>query len=260
LVQEYADLPIQYQTFKGTPSAAAQRNAGLAYVDDDIELIGFVDDDIVFEPNAIEKMLTFWQAAPADVCGAAFNLQEEKTTATGGKLKHSGFSRWLGLYDPEPGAVAPSGWHTRLGAVKENTKVEWLISGAVLWRKEVLLSHQFDTFFRGYSYLEDLDFSYGAGRNCQLVVVADAVFQHHHHHENLSPDWYYRFGQMEVRNRLYFVRKYGLSVWRCYLGLCIRFGQTLMEVIFKRQPVLFFRAGGNLLGLWKSLFMSNPHE
>ncbi len=260
LVQEYTDLPIQYLAFQGEPSAAAQRNAGLACVDDDADLIGFVDDDIVFEPDAFEKMLAFWRTAPADVRGAAFNLQEEETKATGGKLKHSRFAKWLGLYDPEPGAVAPSGWHTRLGAVSENTRVEWLISGAVLWRKQVLLNHQFDAFFKGYSYLEDLDFSYSAGRNGQLVVVADAVFRHHHHHENLSSDWYYRFGQMEVRNRLYFVRKHGLSVWRCYLGLCIRFGQTLVEVAVKRQPVLLSRARGNLAGLWKSLFLSNPDE
>ena len=254
LVQEYPELPLCYQVFEGEPSAAAQRNAGLAFVEDDMELVGFVDDDIVFQPDAFEKMISFWQTVPADVCGAAFNLHEDDSEVPAGKLKHSRFVRWLGLYDPKPGAVAPSGWHTRLGAVSENTQVDWFSTSAALWRREVLINHRFDPFFKGYSYLEDLDFSYGVSRTCNLFVVASAVFHHHHHHENLTREWYVRFGRMEVRNRLYFVRKHGLSVWRCYLGVVIRFTQTLFEVVIRRQPVLLARARGNLLGLWQSYF------
>ncbi len=259
LKREFPRLEISYHVFEGEPSAAAQRNAGLAHVKPDAEWIGFVDDDILFEKDALAHMQAFWCRIPDEVCGAAFNLKEP-CTDHGWGLKKSGLAGRLGLYRGEAGAVAPSGWHTRIGTVDENTVVEWVSTSAVVWRRAVLDKYHFDAFFKGYSYLEDLDFSYGAGRNCQLVVVADAMFQHCHHHENLSSDWYNVFGQMEVRNRLYFVRKHGLSVWRCYLGLCIRFGQTLMEVVAKRQLLLLYRAKGNLLGLWKSLFMSNSNE
>lgn len=251
LTTEFPHLKVSYHRFEGEPSAATQRNAGLEYVASDVDLIGFVDDDIVFEKDALEKMLLFWKQAADEVCGAAFNL-DEKEKATGNRLKHSGFVHWLGLYHPDAGEVAPSGWHTRLGQARENTNVAWLISGAVLWRKDVLLTHRFDPFFQGYSYLEDLDFSYSLSRKCRLVVVADAVFHHHHHHQDLSSDWYFRFGRMEVRNRLYFVRKHGLSVWRCYLGLCVRLGKTLLEVIVTPKTVLLARARGNAVGLWDS--------
>ncbi|WP_456380200.1 glycosyltransferase family 2 protein [Thiolapillus sp.] len=252
LIADFPRLNISYHAFDGEPSAAAQRNAGLAYVMPDAELIGFVDDDIVFEPDALEKMLAFWQTVPDDVCGAAFNLAEQEGFSRAG-LKKSRLAGKLGLYHAETGAVAPSGWHTRLGNVKENTQVGWLISGAVLWRREVLERHRFDPFFQGYSYLEDLDFSYAVSRECKLMIVADAVFHHHHHHQELTADWYDCFGRMEVRNRLYFVRKHGLSVWRCYAGLCIRLGNTLLEALFQRKPVLLLRARGNLAGLWNSL-------
>jgi glycosyltransferase involved in cell wall biosynthesis len=253
LPAEYPDLSVEYHVFEGVPSAAAQRNAGLEFVASDVELVGFVDDDIQFRSDAMERILGFWKEAGEGVCGAAFNLKEEKQKKNGG-LKYSIVSRWLGLYYPTAGAVAPSGWHTRLGQVKENTQVDWLISGAVLWRKKVLNNHRFDPFFQGYSYLEDLDFSYGVSRECNLVVVAEAVFEHHHHHENLDAQWYQRFGRMEARNRLYFVRKHGLSVWRCYLGLSIRMIQTLLEAVFARKPVLLSRIKGNLAGLWESMW------
>jgi glycosyltransferase involved in cell wall biosynthesis len=43
------------------PSASKQRNIGIKAIDPDIELIGFLDDDIVFEPGAMEKMFEFWR-------------------------------------------------------------------------------------------------------------------------------------------------------------------------------------------------------
>lgn len=257
LVAEFPGLNISYHEFDGEPSAAAQRNAGLEYVPDQMEFIGFVDDDILFEPDAFEKMLAFWQTAPEDVCGAGFNLVEQEKDLRPG-LKKSRLASGLGLYRPETGAVAPSGWHARLGHVPGNSQVEWLSTSAVLWRREVLEKHRFDSFFQGYSYLEDLDFSYAVSRECKLMIIADAGFHHHHHHQELNADWHDRFGRMEVENRLYFVRKHGLSVWRCYLGLHLRLGQTLMEAMLQRKPVLFYRARGNVIGLWRSLSGVKP--
>ena len=249
---EFPELNIDYHLFKGQPSAAGQRNAGLAYVGEEVEIIGFVDDDIVFEKDAMQVMMGFWDSDNKDVCGAAFNLSESEVSPKG-IFKHSRIAEWLGLYRTQPGTVAKSGWHSRLGEVKDRIEVEWLISGASFWRREVLEKHQFDPFFQGYSYLEDLDFSYGVSRNCRLMVVADARFEHHHHHQSLDTQWYRDFGRMEVRNRLYFVRKYGLSVWRCYLGLSIRFFQTLLQVLKPGNKILLSRARGNLAGFMDSI-------
>lgn len=255
LAQEFPDLPIEYHAFREAPSAAAQRNAGLAFVDADVDLVGFVDDDILFEKDAMKNMLAFWNQAPKSICGAAFNLIEDVPDRQGVKgLKGSALVNWLGLYGDRPGAVAPSGWHGRIGQLNEDTQVEWLSTSAVLWQREVLAAYRFDPFFQGYSYLEDLDFSYGLSRKCGLMVVASARFEHHHHHQQLTPEWYLDFGRMEVRNRLYFVRKHGLSVPRCYLGLLVRMAKTLYEVLALRNGALLSRARGNLAGLYDSVF------
>lgn len=252
LVAEFPRLNVSYHEFDGEPSAAAQRNAGLSHVDAGCDLIGFVDDDIVFEKDAFEKMLAFWQTAPEDVCGAGFNLVEQEKDLRPG-LKKSRLASGLGLYRSETGAVAPSGWHTRLGNVTENSQVEWLISGAVLWRREVLGRHRFDPFFQGYSYLEDLDFSYGVSRECKLMIVVDAKFQHYHHHDDWDKQRLFDFGLMEVNNRLFFVRKYRLSVARCYLGLTIRMMQTVLGAAVELNPKDLSRAKGNIAGLYRAI-------
>lgn len=56
----------------------------------------------------------------------------------------------------------------------------------------------------------------------------------------------YRFGKIEARNRLYIVRKHGLSVWRCYLGLGVRMGMSLASGFWQRGQWL--RAAGNIAG------------
>ncbi len=252
LKEEFPDLSIAHHIYKSDPSAAAQRNAGLSMLGDDTELVGFVDDDIIFESDAIKVMIDFWKSADNTVCGAAFNLSESDVLPIG-FFKRSRLAEWFGIYQTRPGAVAQSGWHSRLGQVEEDAEVEWVSTCAVCWRREVLEKHRFDPFFQGYSYLEDLDFSYSVSRQCRLMVVADARFQHHHHHQGLGAQWYKEFGRMEVRNRLYFVRKYGLSVWRCYLGLGIRFFQTLLQALKSGNKALFSRAWGNLAGFMDSI-------
>jgi len=232
------------------PSASGQRNTGIRAVDEGMDLIAFMDDDAVLEVVSLEAMLNFWQAAPAEMGGAAFNWLNFEPTG-GGWLKRSALCRWLGLYSPVNGQVMPSGWQTLAGIVSETTLVQWLPSGASVWRKEVFERFTFDEYFDGYSYLEDLDFSYSVGRHYKLAVVAGAGFKHYPSPAGRSG--MVRFGKVEVANRLYFVRKHGLSVSRCYLGLLIRMLMTAGGALSRRWRQNLGRAWGNVLGLLQSI-------
>ncbi len=225
------------------PSSALQRNAGITRLRDDIALVCFFDDDQELHPDAVENMLLFWESAPADVVAASFN---EATYTDQRTLfwRRLGLGALLGLYSREPGRVAPSGWHALYGKVNRDTVCEWLSSKALVVRRNLLDTFQFDPFFEGYSYLEDLEFTYGLSRHGRLMIVADARFDHHQPPRGADFDWR-DFGRMEVRNRLYFVRKHGLSVPRCYLGLLIRLGMTLCEALFKLNRSAWHRALGN---------------
>jgi glycosyltransferase involved in cell wall biosynthesis len=228
------------------PSASGQRNAGIAAAPDDIDLIGFLDDDAILEPDALERMLAFWEKAPADLGGAACNMVNHPARAFS-RLKRWKIVRALGVYDDEPGRVTPSGWHTTTGCVSKDTYVDWISSCAVFWRSEILKTSRFDEFFSGYSYLEDLDFSYTVRRHWRLAVVADARYRHYpspvrHLHQ-------YGFGKTEVRNRLYFVKKHGLSYPKCWLGLVTRMGISLFDAGARLDPGSLRRALGNCAGM-----------
>lgn len=263
IVVDASESPVEHVTreFPGLcldylrhlpPSAAAQRNAGIAIVGADIDLIGFMDDDIVIEPQAVAVMLRFFEDASREVGGASFNLVNLPPHSMGG-LKRSRFVSWLGIYSPQPGGVAPSGWQGLVGTIEQDLAVGWLATGAVVWRKEVFDNLEFDPFFEGYSYLEDLDFSYPAAQRHKLVIVAAARYCHYP-----SPSGRingYRFGRIEVRNRLYFVRKHGLSVPRCYMALLVRWGMTLLKALGRLRRFEASRAAGNFVELMRSPFV-----
>ena len=228
------------------PSAAAQRNAGIRACGPTATLLGFVDDDTTFEPDSFAAMLRFWESAGEDVLGASFNILNYRLPGLQ-SLKRSRVSARLGLYPTRLGGVAPSGWHSVIAQVSQTQFVEWLPSTAAVWRREVFGQGFFDEFFQSAN-LEDLDFSYAAGRKGRLAVVADAGFFHFPSPGGRLSSRH--FGRLEVRNRLYFVRKHGLSLPRCFLGIGIRLAMTLAAALRSCDRGMLARAIGNVEGLF----------
>lgn len=239
VVQEFAGLKIDYIRWHHEPSAAAQRNGGIAMLQGDIDLVCFFDDDQTLYPDAIEKMLTFWEDSNKSPKGekplgaASFSdatWKDERPTG----LKKSWLSEKLGLYTSKPGGVAPSGWQSLYyGALDgKNLDVEWMSSQAIVVRRDLLDQYRFDEFFQGYSYLEDLDFSYCLSRKYRLVVVADACFEHFHAQGGRGSR--FSFGRAEVRNRRYIVEKHGLSIPAYRTAMFVRWIMNLLSGSFAR--------------------------
>jgi GT2 family glycosyltransferase len=229
------------------PSAAGQRNAGLDAVSPDVDLVGFLDDDAVLEEDAVEEMLRFWEGEDGAVGGAAFNMINHPPLRAA-RWKSLTFVERAGIYGRKPGVVLRSGFQTMIGTVAETMPTAWLPSGAVVWRREVLRRLKFDEWFSDYGYLEDLDFSYRAGKSFILKVVAGARYSHHPQASSrLDP---YCFGRKEVANRLYFVRKNPeLSAGLCRLTLCLRMLMSLADGILRGERNELRRAWGNLVSL-----------
>jgi GT2 family glycosyltransferase len=236
---EYLTSPVR--------SASRQRNLGIAAVDASVDLIGFADDDVVFAQDAFEAIERFWERSAADLGGAAFNMLNHPPLSFS-RLKSSVFSKALGLYSSRPGAVLPSGFQTLIGKVASDRVVEWLSTGAVLWRKEIFDAYRFDE-----CYLEDLDFSYRVGKSFRLAVVAGAGYYHYPARGGRGSGVV--FGRREVLNRIHFVKKNpGLSLGKCYLALAVRAQMSLWEGIGHGSTYGFCRAWGNFLGLWETLW------
>ena len=232
-------------------SASRQRNAGLDAVSPDATLVGFLDDDAVLEPEAVAEMLAFWTQAGPDVAGAAFNMANHPPLEYP-SLKRTAFVTRLGLYSGRGGEVTASGFQTMIGPVGTTTWTDWLPSGASVWRREVFASHRFDEWFAGYSYLEDLDFSYRVGRAARLAVVAPA--RYHHLPAAGGRGEGFAFGLREVLNRIHFVRKNPeLSLAKCRAALGVRLLMSVAAGITELRPVHLARAWGNAVGLMRSV-------
>jgi glycosyltransferase involved in cell wall biosynthesis len=246
ICREFEDLNIKYIR-SVPPSSSRQRNKGVEIVAPQTSHVGFLDDDSVLEKDAISKMLEFWATAPSNTAGAAFNMLNYRQTDAS-FLKALPLFHKLGIYSLDPGRVSASGFHIMIGKVARTICVQWLPSGAAVWRRSIFENHWFDEWYDGYGYLEDLDFSYEIGKKHQLAVIANAGYRH-------FPDWgdqfgKFGFGRKEVLNRLYFVRKHPeISIPKCYVTLVLRTLISFYMGFAEPREGNFRRAFGNICGL-----------
>jgi len=225
------------------PSAAAQRNAGLAAALRDGDLIAFLDDDLTLDPFALENACAEIGGCGSEFIGFGLNPVDDDSKRGHGRLKALRLTEALGLYSTRPGAVSKSGWHTRQVHVEKPAEVEWLTSCAVIWRASAIRNLRFDEFFVEYSYLEDLEFSLQARKQGRFLLLPDAAFLHVPAPGGRKSRFW--FGRIEVRNRHYIVRKHGLSLWRFWLGMTIRSAMTLGRGL-ARDPSELGRFAGNV--------------
>lgn len=252
LKQAFPQLPITY-CYSLPPCAARQRNKGLQYVWPQITLVAFCDDDVVFDPAAWSSMTRFWKAAAAAIGGAAFTMVNHPEVLMK-RCKSLPWAERIGVYSKQPGRVMSSGFQTLIGCPDRVMEVQWLPSTAVVWRRDVLRDFIFDEWYSDYSYLEDLDFSYTAGKKYRLAVVADAGYYHYASPAGRVSS--FMFGRKEILNRLYFVRKHTeLRLSACYCALCFRMALSII-LFFREQNAHYgVRVAGNCIGLWKSIFL-----
>jgi len=248
VVREFPDLPIDYiKVFP--PSLAKQRNAGMALLHDDITLAGYLDDDLELESDAIEKMCLFWETVGLEFGGAAFAITNS------GDPRGVWVKEWFGLDAVKRGRVLSTGWTSMLGAPDKTIEVDWLCGGATVWRREVVEEFQYDNWFQGTGFMEDVDFSYNVRSRYKLAVVAEAKTAHYHH--PIRSDRYVLLGKWQIINRLYFVRKYrdrGLSLvkaWGASLSIIV---MNLSFAVIRRDMNRAWCMVGNVFGVYIAIF------
>jgi hypothetical protein len=84
----------------------------------------------------------------------------------------------------------------------EVVPVEWLNTTCTIYRREGMPSPPFDSFFTGYSLMEDVTLSLGVGRNWKLANVRKAKIYHDSQHGAHKCD-VRKVGAMELVNRYY---------------------------------------------------------
>lgn len=243
VIDAFPDLNINYVRVY-PPSLAKQRNAGMQQLQSDITLAGYLDDDIVLESDAIEKMLAYWDSAADDLGGTVFNITNTPP-ATWGRVKSL-----CGLDSPVPGRVLPSGSTSILGHQAADIETDWLCGGATIWKREVIDRYPYDEWFQGTGYLEDVDYSFNVRGQYRLALVANARLAHYSY--PIRADRHVLLGRWQITNRLYLVRKYrsrGLSPARAWVASFALLGLHLGQALLRLDGLSLKRARGNLLGI-----------
>ncbi|MBL0059184.1 MAG: glycosyltransferase family 2 protein [Elusimicrobia bacterium] len=248
LLEQHTTIPIKY--IREKTSITEARNRGIAELDPAIEHIGFLDDDLVFEPRALEALMRFWSTADALVGGAGFNIVNHPVRRTGNILK------WPFFLDcKSEGKILRSGYNTTYCPVETTQKVSWLYGGATMWKREVLSTFRFDEWYEGYGLMEDIDFSYSVSKKYDLYVVSGAAVLHLHAPGDRVAD--FTFGQMQIINRYNFVRKHPELSFPLFWWAS--FGQALENfarwIVFKKRSFIS-KCFGNVAGMVRLLFNS----
>lgn len=220
VVRRYADRLLLTYLASPVPGQIRQRNLGLAHLDAGDRLVGFIDDDMILDPWAFERLLAFWNRVPRQTAGIGLNLSN--TAAYSGSMVR----RLLLLDHPRRGRVLPSGANTGIGALTSSIRTQWLGGGYTIWRREILEDNPYPPLDSRWAVGEDLRYSYPIGKRFPLWVCAEARAVHRH---VSRPSDLVRFGRYRGRKivaaSLYFVRcHHELSVGACYwmlLGLCL---------------------------------------
>jgi glycosyltransferase involved in cell wall biosynthesis len=233
------------------PSLARQRNAGMSRVDAGMTLAGYLDDDIVLEADAVQRMLEFWDRAGPDVGGAAFNITNNPQP---GALA---VKQLLGIDDARAGRLLRSGFPSTIPPQPTDLETDWLYGGATVWRWEVIDAYPYDEWFIGTGFMEDVDFSFNVRARYRLFVVSGARLAHYS--RPVRADRQYLLGKWQVVNRMHVVRKYrarGLSLvaaWYANAGL---FLLNLAAATLRMNRSYWNRTRGNTAGILAELLGS----
>jgi glycosyltransferase involved in cell wall biosynthesis len=248
VLRKHPSIPIKYVREKTSITEA--RNRGIAELDPAVQFVAFLDDDLVFQPGALEQMMRFWATADRNIGGAGFNIINHPMPRIGNVFK------WPFILDSRAqGMILPSGYNTIYCPTERTQKVSWLYGGATMWRREVLSAFKFDEWYEGYGLMEDVDFSYNVSKKYDLYVVAGAAVLHLHAAGERVAD--VTFGQMQIINRYNFVRKHSeLSLplfWWASVGQAV---ENIARWIVFRKKSFLLKCFGNLAAMARLL--ANP--
>jgi glycosyltransferase involved in cell wall biosynthesis len=186
--------------------AASQRNQGVRGCSQPV--IGFMDDDILFEPDCFGRL---WRALHSDNrIGGVNAMITNQRYQSPGRISQIVFR----LLDNRPeSSYAGSVLGPAVNLLPEDREdlpevvpVEWLNTGCTLYRREALPDPPFPDHFKGYSLMEDLTLSLTVGRCWKLANARTARIFHDSQPgtHKFDPDL---IAEMQLVNRHYVMTK-----------------------------------------------------
>lgn len=198
-----------------------QRNYGIDRVSSETDVVAFLDDDLVLEPDYFENIIQTFQIYPSAVGVGGIDLKENayKRIELGKKydnFHHYHIDGWVkkeplrykarklfGLMSDLQPDLIPDFSHGRSGFPPNGKiyQVEHFMGGIAAYKKELFSKITFSSYFEGYGLYEDFDFCVRALPYGNLYVNTRA--QVWHYHEPAGRPNKFKYGKMAVRNGWY---------------------------------------------------------
>lgn len=257
-----------------------QRNFGISLVDDTSEIICFLDDDVVLEPDYFEKLINTYNVKQDALAVGGYIKNEvvwgkSDNVSNSNKFYYDGWMRSepsrfklrrkFDLQPDTPPGFLPTFAHGRsIGFLPPSEKiyeVELIMGGVSSYRKEIFKTLKFSNYFEGYGLYEDADFSLRIAKTGNLYVNTSAQLSHYHDEEGRPNK--YKYGKMVVRNGWYVWRiKYpnpdfkSRLKWHATACLltCVRFLNVFNS---EKKKEAFTESIGRVAG-WFSLIFNKP--
>ncbi|CAM3669419.1 glycosyltransferase family 2 protein [Flavobacterium chungbukense] len=259
-----------------------QRNFGISKVNSDSEIICFLDDDTVLEPEYFSEIIKTFQndEAVGGVGGVAINENRWKIQEEGVDYNKKKYYLFEQYFYPEglrniarnylclasnlgPGKM-PLYSHGRtcgFPLTGKTYEVDLLIGMSMSFRRNVFNEIKFSKFFEGYGLYEDADYSLRALKFGKNVVNTNAKLNHFHDPSGRPNQ--FKYGKMVVRNGWYvwriknsnpefkdFFKWHAITI----LLTMIRFSNILTE---KEKKAAITETFGRIIGWW-SLLLNKP--
>lgn len=225
------------------PGQVAQKKQAIDLLSNDLTWCIFTDDDLEFDPQAIEIALKSAEDFQTPVLGIGFSLPP--TSRLHGKNSTlRNMARVFGLEGKRPGQVLKSGHATSYLHLKNNEEVSWL-NGVSMWRMEEARKYGLGMIPTKYAACEDLIFSYPASKRGKLLFAHKAIVQFQEvtktNFESI------RVFESAAYFRLYFVQTNpGFSVLRYLISQFARTNYASLKTL-KVKPKL-------ILNYWRVFF------
>jgi len=257
-----------------------QRNFGISHAGNTMDVICFLDDDVVLELDYFEQLLSTYKTYPEALAVGGYITNEVQWEVSDNKNNTSKFyydgwmrnepSRFkmrkkLGLEpDTAPGFLPTFAHGRSVSFLPPSGKIydtELIMGGVSSYKKEVFQKIKFSTYFEGYGLYEDADFSLRLAEIGKLYINTNANLAHYH--DGSGRPNQYRYGKMVVRNSWYvWTVKYAnptvKSTFKFHatelLLLTIR---TTNVVTSKDKQKAFTETIGRIVG-WFSLIFNKP--
>tara|TARA_R110001632_G_scaffold97231_2_gene203716 strand:+ start:872 stop:1843 length:972 start_codon:yes stop_codon:yes gene_type:complete len=216
---------VYYKVDEDQRGISLQRNFGMAKVTNDMNIVCFLDDDIILTPEYFNQLIGTYEKYPNAGGVGGYIINEVIWRKLGPNEKSAfkeyeidGFVRNLGsrnvlrkrlglLSDTKPSIMSKQSNDFPIAYLPPNNQVynvEYFLGGVSSFKKEVIDTIKFSDYFKGYGLYEDLEYCLRVSRVYSLYVNTAAKL--YHYHEPQGRPNKFNYGKMVIKN--------GWYVWR----------------------------------------------